>query len=86
MPSLCARARSVVNGPTVDRDSLASVIGLAKADTLLPVFTWIVQELLVEKGYKLYDLLDSLAECYQTAYPGKNEKIRLLGYASLGSG
>ena len=72
----------IVNGPTVDNDSLESVISLAKADNLLPVFTWLVQELLVDKGYKLYDLLDSLAQCYQTACPGKDEEIRLLGYAA----
>ena len=68
----------VVNGPIVDRNSLSSAITIAKSDALLPIFTWIVQELLADRGYKLYDLLDSLEECFQEAFPKNLEESRIL--------
>lgn len=72
----------VVNGPVVARDSLTKAIVLAKSDALLPIFTWIVQELLENRGYKLYDLLDSLGECFQEAFPENPKEWRILADAA----
>ena len=72
----------VVNSPVVARDALASAITIAKSDALLPLFTWIVQELLADRGYKLYDLLDSLKECFQEAFPEKEKEWRILADAA----
>ena len=75
---IVAALGEVINGPVVDRDSLASAITIAKSDALMPIFTWIVQELLANRGYKVYDLLDSLEECFQKAFPENLEESRIL--------
>ena len=75
---IVAALGKVVAGPVVDRDALASAITIAKSDELLPIFTWIVQELLADRGYKVYDLLDSLGECFQEAFPEKEKEWRIL--------
>lgn len=70
----------------VNKRELAEAVHLALGNALLPVFTQIVSELLVNRGYALYDLLDFLEECYQKAYPKKDEERRILADAAALAG